>query len=48
MRVADTIALMELGTIAWSGPTEHADMDRFGAAYLGAAASTSARSGPPA
>jgi ABC-type branched-subunit amino acid transport system ATPase component/branched-subunit amino acid ABC-type transport system permease component len=35
LELADTVAFMELGRIAWSGPRATADVDRLAAAYLG-------------
>jgi ABC-type branched-subunit amino acid transport system ATPase component len=35
LEVADTLAVMELGTVVWSGPREQADMDALSALYLG-------------
>src|SRR5262249_37878835 len=35
LRVADTLAFMELGTIVWSGDISEADMNLLTAAYLG-------------
>jgi branched-subunit amino acid ABC-type transport system permease component/ABC-type branched-subunit amino acid transport system ATPase component len=35
MRVADTLAFMELGSIVWMGAKEDADMEMLSAAYLG-------------
>jgi branched-subunit amino acid ABC-type transport system permease component/ABC-type branched-subunit amino acid transport system ATPase component len=40
MAVADTVAIMELGTVAWTGRREDADADRLAAAYLGEASLT--------
>ncbi len=37
LKVADTLAYMELGYITWSGPRSEADLDQLGAAYLGSA-----------
>jgi branched-subunit amino acid ABC-type transport system permease component/ABC-type branched-subunit amino acid transport system ATPase component len=37
MRVADTLAFMELGSIVWSGAKADADMELLSAAYLGGA-----------
>jgi ABC-type branched-subunit amino acid transport system ATPase component/branched-subunit amino acid ABC-type transport system permease component len=36
LKVADTLAFMELGTIVWLGPREDADMELLASAYLGA------------
>ena len=33
--LADVVAVMELGRIAWTGPRRDADADRLAAAYLG-------------
>ena len=38
LRVADTLAFMELGTISWSGPRADADVRLLTAAYLGGTA----------
>jgi branched-subunit amino acid ABC-type transport system permease component/ABC-type branched-subunit amino acid transport system ATPase component len=35
MRVADTLAFMELGSLVWTGAKEDADMEMLSAAYLG-------------
>jgi ABC-type branched-subunit amino acid transport system ATPase component len=35
LKVADTLAFMELGTIVWLGPREDADMELLASAYLG-------------
>jgi ABC-type branched-subunit amino acid transport system ATPase component/branched-subunit amino acid ABC-type transport system permease component len=35
LRVADTLALMELGNVVWVGPREEADLDVLTSAYLG-------------
>ena len=35
LRVADTLAFMELGKIVWTGPREQADMELLASAYLG-------------
>jgi ABC-type branched-subunit amino acid transport system ATPase component len=35
LKVADTLAFMELGNIVWTGPREEADMDLLTTAYLG-------------
>ena len=35
LRVANTLAVMSLGRITWTGPTEEADVERLSAAYLG-------------
>ena len=35
LKVADTLAFMELGNIVWSGPREEADMELLTSAYLG-------------
>ena len=35
LRVADTLGLMELGTIVWTGPAADADPEVLSAAYLG-------------
>jgi ABC-type branched-subunit amino acid transport system ATPase component len=35
LTVADTVVLMELGTIAWSGPRVDVDVDFLASAYLG-------------
>ena len=35
LKVADTLAFMELGNIVWTGPREDADMDLLTTAYLG-------------
>jgi ABC-type branched-subunit amino acid transport system ATPase component/branched-subunit amino acid ABC-type transport system permease component len=37
LRVADTLAFMELGTITWSGAREEIDIEHLSAAYLGSA-----------
>jgi ABC-type branched-subunit amino acid transport system ATPase component/branched-subunit amino acid ABC-type transport system permease component len=37
LRVADTLAFMELGIITWSGAPKDTDGDRLSAAYLGSA-----------
>jgi len=39
LKVADTMAFMELGTIVWVGPRADADMDLLASAYLGATGS---------
>ena len=38
LKVADTLAFMELGRIVWTGPREDADMELLSSAYLGSAA----------
>jgi ABC-type branched-subunit amino acid transport system ATPase component len=38
MRVADTLVLMELGTVVWTGPPEDADHGALASAYLGSGA----------
>jgi len=35
LELADTVVFMELGRIAWTGPSASADVDRLAAAYLG-------------
>jgi ABC-type branched-subunit amino acid transport system ATPase component len=35
LRVADTLAFMELGTITWSGPRADTSVEQLSAAYLG-------------
>jgi ABC-type branched-subunit amino acid transport system ATPase component len=35
LKVADTLAYMELGSIIWCGPRAEANFDQLGAAYLG-------------
>ena len=40
LKVADTIAYMELGRISWCGPREEADMDQLAGAYLGSIAAS--------
>ncbi|MDA8047005.1 MAG: ATP-binding cassette domain-containing protein [Actinomycetota bacterium] len=35
LQIADTIVVMELGRVLWSGPREEATLDQLGAAYLG-------------
>ena len=35
LALADTVAVMELGRIAWSGPRSEADEERLAASYLG-------------
>jgi ABC-type branched-subunit amino acid transport system ATPase component len=35
LQVADTIVLIDLGRVVWSGPRVEADLARLGAAYLG-------------
>ena len=35
LEVADTLALMELGSIVWTGPAADADVQLLGATYLG-------------
>ena len=40
LAIADTVAIMELGRIVWSGPRAEADADRLAAAYLGEASLT--------
>ncbi|MFN8026932.1 MAG: ATP-binding cassette domain-containing protein [Acidimicrobiia bacterium] len=35
LKVADTLAFMELGNIVWTGPREEADMELLTSAYLG-------------
>jgi ABC-type branched-subunit amino acid transport system ATPase component/ABC-type branched-subunit amino acid transport system permease subunit len=35
LQVADLVAVLELGQIAWCGPRHQADVTRLGAAYLG-------------
>jgi len=35
LKVADTLAFMELGNIVWTGPREEADMELLTTAYLG-------------
>jgi ABC-type branched-subunit amino acid transport system ATPase component/branched-subunit amino acid ABC-type transport system permease component len=37
LKVADTLAFMELGTIVWLGPRADADMELLASAYLGSA-----------
>ena len=37
LKVADTLAFMELGKIVWSGPRADADMELLATAYLGSA-----------
>jgi ABC-type branched-subunit amino acid transport system ATPase component/branched-subunit amino acid ABC-type transport system permease component len=37
LALADTVAVMELGRIVWSGPREEADADRLSETYLGVA-----------
>jgi ABC-type branched-subunit amino acid transport system ATPase component len=37
LALADTVAVMELGRIVWTGPREQADADRLSEAYLGVA-----------
>jgi ABC-type branched-subunit amino acid transport system ATPase component len=41
LEVADTLALMELGTIVWAGPAGDADVQLLGATYLGGRVGTS-------
>jgi ABC-type branched-subunit amino acid transport system ATPase component len=38
LKVADTLAFMELGRIVWIGPREEADMELLTSAYLGSTA----------
>jgi ABC-type branched-subunit amino acid transport system ATPase component/branched-subunit amino acid ABC-type transport system permease component len=38
MELADTVAFMELGRVAWTGPRDQADEERLAAAYLGTGA----------
>jgi branched-subunit amino acid ABC-type transport system permease component/ABC-type branched-subunit amino acid transport system ATPase component len=38
LKVADTIAYMELGRISWLGPRQEADMEQLAGAYLGSIA----------
>ena len=38
LKVADTIAFMELGNIVWIGPRQEADMELLAGAYLGSIA----------
>ena len=40
LAIADTVAIMELGRVVWSGPRAEADADRLAAAYLGEASLT--------
>ena len=40
LKVADTIAFMELGRIVWSGPRVDADMELLSSAYLGSSAAS--------
>jgi ABC-type branched-subunit amino acid transport system ATPase component len=35
LEVADTLALMELGSVVWTGPAADADVQLLGATYLG-------------
>jgi ABC-type branched-subunit amino acid transport system ATPase component len=35
LEVADTLALMELGSVVWTGPAAEADVQLLGATYLG-------------
>jgi ABC-type branched-subunit amino acid transport system ATPase component len=35
LRAADTLTLMELGTVVWTGPRDEADMSVLAGAYLG-------------
>jgi ABC-type branched-subunit amino acid transport system ATPase component len=35
LKVADTIVLMELGTVVWSGRREDADVELLAGTYLG-------------
>ncbi len=35
LALADTVAVMDLGRIVWSGPAGEVDLDRLGATYLG-------------
>ena len=35
LRVADTLAFMELGNVVWSGSRDEADMHLLTSAYLG-------------
>jgi ABC-type branched-subunit amino acid transport system ATPase component len=37
LKVADTLAFMELGRIVWLGPRADADMELLASAYLGSA-----------
>ena len=37
LQVADTLAFMKLGTIAWTGPREQTDIEQLSDAYLGTA-----------
>ncbi len=37
LALADTVAVMELGRIVWTGPREEADADRLSETYLGVA-----------
>ncbi len=39
LKVADSMAFMELGTIVWTGPRADADMELLASAYLGASGS---------
>jgi ABC-type branched-subunit amino acid transport system ATPase component/branched-subunit amino acid ABC-type transport system permease component len=41
LNVADTLALMDLGSIVWTGPTASADLDVLASAYLGSSAAVS-------
>jgi ABC-type branched-subunit amino acid transport system ATPase component len=41
LRVADTLAFMELGNIVWTGPRDKANMDLLTSAYLGSGHSES-------
>jgi ABC-type branched-subunit amino acid transport system ATPase component len=38
LALADTVVLMELGRVAWSGPAGEIDLSRLAATYLGASA----------
>jgi ABC-type branched-subunit amino acid transport system ATPase component len=38
LKVADTIAYMELGRVSWLGPRQEADMEQLAGAYLGSIA----------
>ena len=35
LALADTVVVMDLGRVAWVGPTAEVDLDRLGATYLG-------------
>ena len=35
LELADTVVIMNLGRVAWSGPAAEVDLDRLGATYMG-------------